>query len=233
MSAGPYLAVNGLRLTDLDLAIPYYGAPIADVTLSTPSSLTSPVSLSVGNLTLAMAIATRADGTPAIVTFAGVTTARLVGGAGLWRTPVALNPYRAPPGSPGVMLSRVLGDLATATGGESVNLATDRTLGPFFAPEPNVPASRILTLLAGALWWIDAKGVTQIAATRPTSTVGSFASVEHLDGGRGWATVSTEDPQAWVPGATYTGPTATIAVMATRVRADGASGTMRHEVLTS
>jgi hypothetical protein len=100
-----------------------------------------------------------------------------------------------------------------------------------FWPKVTAPASRILSLLAGSLWWIDASGVTQVASARPTSVVGSEASVVHLDGGRGWATVGTEDPAAWVPGATYSSGTApTMTVSASRVHA-GSDGVLRHEAL--
>ena len=229
-----YLDANGTHVTDLDLNVSYYGIPVADVALASGVTLASPVKLTIGNLALTMAIDTLPNGSLAMQTFAGVTTARLVGGAGKWKTPVAMVPYRAPPGSPGILLSSVLSDLAKATG-ETIALGTglDRPLGPFFVPETNAPASRILQILAGALWWMDTAGVTQVAATRPASTIASFAGVEHVDGGRGWATVSTEDPQAWMPGATYTGPTATFTVAAVRIRAHGKSATMRHEVLLS
>jgi len=229
-----YLSANGLLVTDVDLSIPYYGLPVADISLSTGAALTSPVTLSIGNLTLTMALDSLPSGSPATQTFAGITTARLIGGAGKWRTVVTLPPYRAPPGTAGVLMSSVLRDLATMTG-ERVSVASgsDRALGPFYVTEPGAPASRVLQILAGSLWWVDAQGVTQVASSRPTSTIASFAGVEHVDGGRGWNTVSTEDPQSWVPGATYTGPTASFAIAATRIRADGKSGSMRMEVLSA
>ena len=230
--SGPYLAANGAHVVELDAWIPYYGAPVATVSLADGSALASPVTLSIGTLSLAMSIASYPDGTAATQTFAGVTTARLVGGANGWRRPVTMPPYRAPPGSAGVSMTLVLGNLAAMVG-ETVSVAADRVLGPFFATEPRAPASRILSILAGSLWWIDALGVTQVAPTRPTSTIGSQASVMHIDGGRGWATVATEDPASWVPGATYSsGAAPTLTVSAARIRA-GADGVMRHEVLLS
>lgn len=228
-----YIDANGSLVTDLDIFFPYYGIPVADIALSTGVALSSPVTLLVGNLTLTMAIDILPSGSLATQSFAGVTTARLVGGAGKWRTPMALAPYRAPPGTAGVLMSHVLSDIAKATG-ETVNVASgsDRTVGPFFVPETNAPASRILSLLAGSLWWIDAKGITQVASTRASTMIASFAGVEHVDGGKGWSTVSTEDPASWMPGASYTGPTAAFTVAATRMRVSG-GGTMRLEVLTS
>lgn len=236
MGDAPYIHVNGQRVVALDLAVPWYGIPVADITLASGAPLPSPLSLTAGNLTLAMSVAKLPDGSPAQRSFAGTTTARLVGGAGSWGTAVSLTPYNSPGG---VLLSKVLADLATATGTsaatrEGVTLAAglDRSLGTLYVPETGAPASRILSLLAGALWWVDVKGVTQVATTRPTTTVTSPATVAELSGSKGWLSVATEDPLSWLPGATYTSATVTpvIKVAASRFHA-GNDGTLRVEVL--
>lgn len=236
--SGPYLAANNVRLTACDVELPYYGAAVADVTLSTGAILTSPVTLTVGNLSLTMALALDTAGKPRQRSFAGVTTARLIGGAGSWSTRVRLAPYRNPAG---VLLSSVLRDLASATGTttatrERAKLATglDRSLGVLYVPEAGAPASRLLGILAGALWWVDPKtGETRIAATRESSSIRTPASVEHVDGGKGLVRVATEDVAAWVPGATYTSPTVpAFTVTSTRIHA-GNDGTLRLEVMTS
>jgi hypothetical protein len=228
-----YLTANGFRVTDLNLAVPYYGAPVADVTLAGAQTLTNPVTLTVANLTLVMALMVGADGLQRQRPFAGVTKARLVAGAGGWSKRTSLAPYRAPTGAV-IMASRVLGDLAKATG-ESVNVQTDRVLGAFYSPEPNAPAGRELAWLAGALWWIDTAGVTQIAAARPSSAIGTKALVERHDGGSAWLTVSTEDVKSWcLPGATYTSAQVPygLTIASTRVRSSN-SGVLRVEVLTT
>ncbi len=236
---GPFLAANGQRLTALSLMVPFYGIAVADVTLASGIALVSPVTLAVGNLTRRMAIAKAPDGTLLQRTFAGVTTARLVAGFGTWPTPVRLSPYRAPAGGQ-VRLSTVLRDLAQATGAnastrEQVTLTAgfDRDLGPLYCPETGAPAGRILASLAGALWYIDASGVTQIATTRPTVAIKTVANVQEIDGGKGWAQVATEDVAAWAtPGNTYTSPTVQpLTVRAARVHASG-DGVLRVEVLT-
>lgn len=236
MSDAPYIHVNGQRVVSLDLAVPFYGIPVADIAIATGAPLPSPLSLTAGNLTLAMAVGKLPDGSPAQRSFAGTTTARLVGGAGSWGTPVSLTPYNSPGG---VLLSKVLTDLATATGTsattrEKVALAAglDRSLGTLYVPETGAPASRLLSLLAGALWWMDTKGVTQVAATRPTTTVTNPATVTELSGAKGWVSVATEDPASWLPGATYTSATVTpaIKVAASRFHA-GNDGALRVEVL--
>lgn len=238
---GPYLAANGARVVTLDAAFPYLGAPTADVALATGASLSSPVALTVGNLTVSMSVMLDPyTGQPRSRTFAGVTHARLVGGAGSWPTRVSLAPYRAPTGST-VLLSKVLSDLANATGAttatrERVRLAAglDRSLGAFYVPETGAPAGRLLAMLAGALWWIDTTGTTQIAKTRVGAAIRTAASVEGYDGGRAWVTVATEDVAGWMPGATYASPSIPIGVTveAVRVRAGG-EGKLRVEALVA
>lgn len=230
MADAPYLSANGARVTSLDFALPWLGIPVADVALASGAPLASPVALRVGNLTATMAVGTLPDGTPAQATFAGTTTARLVGGKGAWGKVVSLAPYNNPTG---VLLSKVLADLAAATG-ETVRLASglDRSLGLLYVPETGAPASRILAILAGALWWVGLDGVTRIASARPATTIGSKAQVEALDGGKGWASVATEDPAGWVPGAKYVDATvpAGLTVAASRFRA-GNDGILRVEAL--
>ncbi len=239
--SGPYASANGQRVTTLDLARPFLGLPVADVALATGAPLASPVSLVVGNLTLAMAVMLDPfTGKPRVRTFAGVTHARLVGGAGTWSTRVTLAPYKAPPGAQ-VMLSTVLRDVAMATGStdatrERVRLAAglDRALGAFYVPEGGAPAGRLLATLAGALWWMDAQGVTQIAKTRTAGAITTPASLDAYDGGRAWLTVATEDLAGWRPGATYSSPTVPVGVTveAVRVRVSG-DGVGRVEALVA
>lgn len=237
--SGPYLSANSVRVTTLDLAFPYLGVPVADITLATGAGLASPVTLVVGNLTVKLAVMLDpATGAPRVRNFAGQTHARLVGGAGSWPTRVSLAPYSRPSG---VLLSTVLSDLANATGTtaatrERVRLAAglDRSLGIRYVTEQGAPAGRLLALLAGALWWVDVNGVTQVAATRPTSVIKTQTAVEKYDAGRGLLTVATEDVRAWQPGAVYTSPTvpAGVTVNASRVVSD-ADGKLRVEALVS
>lgn len=225
MTTGPYLSANGSRVVDLDLSIAYYGAPVCDLALATPVPLTGPVAVIVGNLSLVMAPLRQR-------TFAGQTYARLVGGAAGWQKPVSIGPYSNPAGA---LLSHVLGDLAMATG-ERVSLAAglDRSLGAFYVPDNTGPAARTLAAVAGPLWWVDFAGVTQVASARPATTVNSPATIPDYDGGKGWVSVATEDPAAWVPGATYTSAVipAGITVRATRIRS-GNDGVLRVEALVA
>jgi hypothetical protein len=211
------------------LHVPWYGLPVADISLASDAPLATAVTLKVGNLSLSMtAIRSRA--------FAGVRYARLVGGAGGWATKVTMTPLR---NAAGVLLSTALRDLAALAIGpggasETVKLASDKVLGGFFVPETGASAGRILGGLAAPLWWIDATGVTQVAATRPAKTIATQANVEWLDGRKGLAGVATEDVASWLPGATFTGPTVpTGLTIRDTLITSGDDGVMRVEVMTA
>lgn len=216
-----------------------YGLATADIALASGTPLVSPVTLIIGNLSLRMAIARDPEDALMQRSFAGTTTARLVAGSGTWPTKVRLNPYRAPTGAQ-VRLSTVLGDLAAATSSdavtrERVTLAAglDRDLGSLFVPETGAPAARILALLAGKLWYVDAAGVTQIVSARPTVAIKTQANVQQIDGAKGWVQVATEDVASWAtPGNTYTSPTVQpLTIRASRIKAEN-DGLLRVEVLT-
>lgn len=225
-----YSSANGQRLASLSLSVPYFGAPTAEVSLATDAPLVAPVMLTVGNLTLSMGIVRQKP-------FAGQTQALLVGGAGRWNVDATIGPYENPVG---VMLSTVLADLVKATRstiadastGERVLLAADRSLGTLYVPE-KAPASRILSSLAGELWWIDTAGATHVGP-RTTSTIRTDASVEGRKGARGWLEVATEDPASWMPGAQYSGVTVTDTITVASSRfVFGNEGKLRVYVLTS
>lgn len=236
--SGPYLAVNGRRATMVNLLFPLYGAPICDVTVAdaTPLPTDAPFVVSVANLNVKMSVATTASGTKAQRPFAGSLMARLVGGAGTWQTPVTVGPYSNPSG---VLMSTILRDVTMATGTtaslrESVKLSEDRSVGPFFVPGAATPAARILSLLAGRLWWIDVNGTTQIAPTRPTTQVKGPATVSAYPGDTRILSVATENWAEWLPGAQYSGATVPerVTVLATRIHS-GADGTARLEAMVS
>lgn len=216
-----YANANGIRVLGGSVLIPYYGAPEAEIRLATADTLTNPVTLTLGNLTLRCAVYRQKA-------FAGTTTARLVGGAGGWGQTVPAQAYANPAG---VKFSLVLRDVAALVG-ESVTIDTDRTVGLFYVREA-APAQRVLRQLAGELWWIDPRGVTRVGA-RPATSIESDAVVAMYRGGDGWLEVGTSDPVSWLPGTTYSGPTvpAPITVASTRFGFDN-DGKLRLEVLTT
>lgn len=235
-----YLSANGAHVVTVNLLVPFYGAPVADVVLADATPLSGAVTLTIANLTLVMAVAFGASGAEQSGAFTGQTYARLVGGAGGWSQPVSLTPLRNPAG---ILLSTALGDVAMAaknpvTGkAETVSLASglDRSIGLFYAPPPSAPASRLLSALANPLWWVGTDGVTRVATTRTGSAIAATsAQVEMLSGSAGWARVATEDVASWAtPGATYQSALvpAGITVNAARVHS-GEDGVLRVEVLT-
>ena len=236
MSGGPYLSANGHRCTSVNASFPYYGIPVVDVTIADAVTLTNPVALTIGNLTLRCALALDPNGNERQRPFAGSSQARLVGGYGGWQRTVSLPPLANPSG---IMRSVALADVALATGADATTRerinspkALDGTIGPFWVPPVVVTAGALLSALAGPLWWVDLAGVTQIASVRPTVAIATPASVEELGGASGWVRVATEDPAAWMPGATYKSATVPqpLTVSASRIHA-GADGDLRIEVL--
>lgn len=236
--SGPYLSANGRRATMVNLLFPLYGAPVCDATIAdaAPLPTDAPFTVSIANLNLRMSVATTASGTKAQRPFAGSLMARLVGGAGTWQTPVTVGPYANPSG---VMMSTILRDVTMATGAtagtrESVKIAADASVGAFFVPGANIPAARILSMLAGRLWWVDTQGVTQISSARPTTQVKSPASVAAYPGDTRILSVATENWAEWLPGATYAGPTVPerVTVLGVRIHS-GADGQARLEAMVS
>ncbi len=222
MSPTPELfaSANGLRVTHADIGTPYYGIACGDIMLASDALLPPSVDFVVGNLTQRMSVIRQRP-------FAGSTRARLVGGGGGWGRNVPARLYQNPAGVP---LASILRDVSIEVG-ETVVLAAARTVGLFYAREA-APAERVLRQLAGSIWYMSPGGVTQVGP-RPALKIKSAATVEDLDGAKGWLTVATEDPASWLPGATYTSPTVPggLTVAATRLRTDS-GGVLRLEVLT-
>jgi hypothetical protein len=242
MAAGFYASANGTRVVALDVLIPYVGLPVADIsTADGPApAATDPVTLTIGNLTMACSVWT-GPVSPRSGVFAGSGSMRLVGGAGGWSRKVSLSPYRAPPGTQTVLRSTVLRDLAAAAKGpsgsaERVTLAAgmDKSLGAFYVPETGAEAGRQLAAVAGRVWWMDFAGVTQVAAARPAATITTASTIGDMSFAKGRIDVATEDPRAWVPGTTFVGPTVPGGVLIAGVRLHaGPDGVLRVEALTA
>jgi hypothetical protein len=224
------LALNGVQVGTTDITIPYYGIWSADVALNAPTSLPSTpggLTLTVGNLSL-LGTAFRA------ASFAGARSARLVGGYAGWRQAVPPRSYTNPVGN---TLAMILADLAASVG-EKVNLVTPATLSGLMVQEGStaanpVPASRLLRQLAGALWWIDPSGVTQIGP-RPATAITSPFTVAAWSGSSGSFEIATEDPASWMPGATFSSDTVTPTQTVSSVRiSSGNDGVMRLRVLST
>ncbi len=190
-----YASLSGARISKCELAIPYYGLWVADVELPTEAPIPSPCTLVIADLSLVGSVA-RTD------SFAGLRTARLVGGFGGWSKSPAYQEYM---GVGGVQMSLILGDVAAAVG-ERVNVANDASVGSFFFRE-FAPASRLLRQLSGGLWWAGADGTTQVGVSRSTLPITTSFLIEEFDPSTGRILASTESPGDWMPGRTVSNAT--------------------------
>lgn len=216
-----FASVNGVRIVEGSVGIPDQGLWVAKVHLEAEGAITSPVSLVLGNLTLAGAVYRQGA-------FAGRQYALLVAGAAGWMRQVVAQAYEQPGG---VMLSTVIGDVAREVG-EQVNVSPDRSVGAFFVREA-APAQRVLRQLVGSAWYVDNRGVLQLGARAPGAVASSFL-VEDFERADGLAVISTEDEAAWVPGQSFTSPTVpdSQTISFTRFEVDNA-GVLRLKVLVS
>src|SRR5262252_7782755 len=100
-----FASCAGLQIVAGSLLIPLVGAWTADLTLATEQQVLGPVEVVIGNLTLQGTVY-RSEA------YGGQVRARVVGGAGGWRTPAPPQGY----GMSGLKLSTVLNDLAATVG---------------------------------------------------------------------------------------------------------------------
>ncbi len=218
---GQFATLGGVRIVSGSIMIPIYGMWAGDVALASDATVTPDAALVLGNLEMAGHIYRQAP-------FVGARACRVTAGFGGWRKTVPAKQYSL---ASGVKLGMVLSDAALEVG-EKVNVLNDVIVGTGYARE-KAPASRVLRQLAGANWYVDRDGVTQIDAW-PTRNVTSPFSVEDQDGGRGWVTIATEDYAGWLPGCTFTAPTleGTFTNCGALYTFD-ADGRFRLEILTS
>ncbi len=189
-----FASLAGVPIIAGSIAIPLYGMWSGDLSLATDTPIPDAVQLVLGNLTMTGHVYRQAP-------FCGARRCRIIAGAGGWHQEIEARQYALPGG---VMMGMILKDAAMEVG-ETVNVPSDTIVGTGWARE-KAQASRQLRLLAGANWYIDAAGVTQIAAW-PARSVPTPFSVEDQDGGAGKVVIATEDYAAWMPGCTFTAPT--------------------------
>ena len=154
-----FATVAGFPIVAGELLIPLVGAWTADVHLATANELSGPVEVVIGNLTL-QGFVYRSQA------YGGQTRARIVAGAGGWRTVVDKQGYGS---SNGVKVSHILGDVASAVG-ETVNVPADASVGNSFTRAEAVASDVLWQLVSsGAIpsWYVDNAGTTQ-ATYRPT-----------------------------------------------------------------
>ena len=195
-----FASVDGLQVLSGSLVIPAIGAWTADLALAGNDGLSGPVTVTLGNLTLA-GYAYRSE------TYGGQVKARLVGGYGGWRQSIASQGYGSPAG---VSLATVLGDAAAACG-EQIAVAAGVNVGYGFvrAKFPTSVAGDVLwQMLAQGLiaaWYVDPSGVTQTQPW-PSRAVQTAFTVTDAEPAEGTVEIATEDYASWMPGCTFTAP---------------------------
>ncbi len=191
-----FCSINGRRVFELNLIIPSRGLWTADAKLDTGDALSSTrVTLALAGLTLAGA-AYRSG------SFSGTLSVRMVGGFGGWYQNIDSKFYKNPFG---LRIAPILTDAATAVG-ERITVATDTTVGPFFARERG-PAVRCLNQLADQ-WYVQPDGTTYVGP-RTTPTIASRFDVM-VEGTRlqmGRVMIATDFPEQWTPGCLFSSPT--------------------------
>lgn len=183
------LALNDQRIVLAVLFVPWHGRWWLDVRADVPTVMEGAVVFRVGTTEYhGFVLRSGAEH--------GAYRARIVGGAGQWSKPLPKRSY----GFASVRLKTVLADAAKESG-EAVSLETDRDLGAYYTR----PAGPAFGVLEGLPWYIDPAGVTQVRERAAGSVASSFAYIgARFD--RGIVTVSTENPEDWIPGRTFESP---------------------------
>jgi hypothetical protein len=195
-----FASVNGQQIVSGTLMIPLIGAWTADVQLATSTPLSGTCTVVIGNLTL-NGFVYRSE------PYGGQVQARIVAGAGGWRTEVQKQGYGS---KSGVKLGTILNDVAGAVM-ESVNVANNTSVGPAFTRITGAASDVLWQLYAQGIipaWYIDPSGVTQVTAW-PSVVVGSSFTVTDQKSDEGLVVVATEDYASWLPGCSFSGPTIT------------------------
>ena len=184
----------GAAITRAKLQIPAWGAPWADVALSTEVTLApgDVVDLVIADTTWRMAVVSGGA-------LHGASAWRLVGGAGKWPTVL---PPRAYANDAGVKVAVVLGDAAAACGETLGTLPAARLGGHYVRAEG--PAAAVLHTLAPRGWYVDEAGVTQIGL-RPTTAYTGTAARTRTDTALGVVDLAAEEIAGLVPGVVVDG----------------------------
>jgi hypothetical protein len=188
-----FLAINNVPCTSLDVYAPARGVWFLDAMLDDQNLPSGAVVVTIGSLKLNGTIMPAYSGQ-----FVLQRSCRVVAGNGGWATYLKQKSYHS---DSGVSPRQVVEDAARESG---------ETIGSF----PDLPiygtdymrsagmAETVLDVLLGndAVWWVDQKGITQVAATRPTITppAGSYNLLMYSPLHRR-ATIGLDDPGVfWV-----------------------------------
>jgi hypothetical protein len=220
MSGEAFATFGGVYVVSGDLTIPTYGAWSASINFAADDDIPANGNLVIGDLVLRGHVYRQSP-------FAGSRQALVVAGAGGWLRSVEARHYKL---SSGVRKSLLLQD-AAAEVGETVNVTSSEIVGNDYVRSKG-PASRVLRELAGANWYIDTAGVTQLGAW-PSKSIASPFVVINQWGGEGKVHIATENYADWLPNASFASSllSGTFTVNAVRYTFQD-DGTARLEVLT-
>jgi len=214
--------ISGQRIVSCSLTIPYWGTWVADLLVALDTTLASQVTLTLGDATFVGNIVRQGP-------YGGALNARVVGGFGGWAATIPAQSYGS---SGGVMTSMVLND-AAALVGEKVVLYSDSNLGSFFVREL-APAQRVLSQLAGELWWMGLDGLTNVGVPRDGSLITSPFEVIDRNTAKGVIRISTEKVTDWQPGRTFNAPGfSLVETIASVTHQVGTEGVHRVDLLTT
>jgi hypothetical protein len=135
--------------------------------------------------------------------FAGAWSGTAVGGRNGWGKIATKKGYQSPVG---VLSTQVILDAAREAGELPPVVQIPLVIGQFYARRGDLPLGQVLSQRApGTEWWIDEAGVTQVGIRPPSLVAVPFDLLDYRpDLGR--ATVATDNPSAFRPGASFTEP---------------------------
>lgn len=192
---GLIASLAGARVTHARIHIPAWGCWFASVDVDGALDVTGAVDLKVADLTLRGCVV---SGGPEKEK--GRSHYRIVGGAGGWGRTIKAKSYA---NDAGVKLSTILGD-AAKTVGETIQIGTDRRVGPAFT-RPEGPASRVLEALSPSAWYVDEAGVTRLGRRAASTLPASVPRVSPLDKARASITLGSDSIAGILPGVVVDG----------------------------
>lgn len=179
---GFFASINAKRVNQGTVRIPSAGLWVADLELDSSVSVGGPAaSLVLGALTMSGTVSDVRSGT-----FGEARKVRVVGGKGGWSKEIPPKHYR---NDAGIRKSTILNEVASLAG-ETLNIQfpDSEKIGPQFvrvsrdAQGRPIPASTVFAQVVPAyVWWADFAGITQVAASRPTSEVPLGKTLEVLE----------------------------------------------------
>lgn len=220
MTTGDFYGdLNGKRITEAHITIPWIGLWFAHVSTETAQDLPTVATLQIAGLSLTGYVYRGKS-------YAARTTALIVAGKGGWKKIAEPKSYQNPAG---VRLSVVLADLAREVGEDLPQASADPSLGLFWVRE-RAAAERTLNRVAST-WYANPNGSISIR-DRDAGMVSSKFELMHFHPDTGAVSVATETPADWVPGKSFSGPTIALSTIGS-VTHTLSGGTFRTEVLTA